>query len=99
MGSRAELSSMLHEFTSNVYFQPPESIKLSYPCIVYSMEGDHISRADNSIYSMKQKYTVTYITKDPDSEVVNRIREKRYCSLNRIFTSDNLYHYVFNIFY
>ena len=33
--TRLDLQSYLKTLTANVYFQPPENVKLNYPCIIY----------------------------------------------------------------
>ena len=49
MASRHELHDELKELlgTNRCYFQPPESIKLEYPCIIYKRDPSDILRADN----------------------------------------------------
>lgn len=41
MGTRLELQNKLEELlgSRHVYFQPPESVKMEYPAIKYSMTG------------------------------------------------------------
>ena len=65
---RVELDRILRSTlgTSNVYFDPPESFKLQYPCIVYSFETNNDRYADDSCYNRLKRYTITYITKDAD---------------------------------
>ena len=99
--SRKELDDKLREVlgSSNVYFQPPESIHLQFPCIVYSLENQNDVPADNRAYRRLKRYSLTYITKDPDDPKVNEINDLQYCSMNRPFTSDNLHHFVFTIYH
>ena len=52
-----------------VYFQPPSSVKLVYPCIVYALDGVDANHADNKPYMSAKRYKVTIIDKDPDSEI------------------------------
>lgn len=100
MDRRIELHHRLEEAlgSRNVYFQPPETLKLKYPCIVYSLESATDAHADNSLYRRMKRYTLTYITKDPDDPKLDTIDNLRYCSMNRGFVSDNLYHFVYTIF-
>lgn len=104
---RALLSGILHEFCDNVYYQPPANKSLVYPCIVYSVTGIHRRKADNTNYTMKREYEVTYISKNPDAlgpdgdtgfieSLLNRLDNIRYV---RRFTSDNLYHDVFDLYF
>lgn len=83
----------------NVYFQPPESIKLNFPCIVYNRVGDASLRADDIRYKFRTQYSVTVIDKDPDSEIPEKLAEFPYTRFDRHFTSDNLNHDVYTIYY
>ena len=103
--NRPELSQQLHELCENVYFQPPESKKLVYPCIVYSFVGVDVSRADNAPYVIRREYTVQYITTNPEPELngvgmvetfLTRFDHIRH---NTHFTKDNLYHDTFHLYY
>ena len=98
---RRELHQILVDIlgSSNVYFQPPESVKLNYPCIVYSRDNIRITYADNRNYREKTRYQITYISKDPDDTAVTRkLREMKYCTFNRHYPADNLYHDVYLIY-
>lgn len=99
---RTELHKQLVDLLGrpNVYYQPPETIKLSYPCIIYSYDGDDAIYADDQYYKITKKYTVTVITSDADSDLQDRIkRHFKYCKFNRKFISDNLYHFVLQLLY
>jgi hypothetical protein len=85
--------------SDNVYFQPPESVKMSYPAIVYSRTNIRNTFADNSIYTDLIAYKVTVIDKNPESEIVGKIAKIPLCQFNQHFTSDNLNHDVFTLFY
>ena len=101
MKSRIELQTMLEELlgSRNVYFQPPESIKLKYPAIVYSLSDIENRYASNAVYKQNKPYTLTYIDEDPDNENIDKISKLPYCEFDRFFTSDNLNHYTFTIYY
>lgn len=101
MGRRADLHHILENTlgSRNVYFEPPESFKLTYPCIVYSLDGHFERPADNTQYSLVKRYTLTYITQKADDPMVDKIEALQYCSLNRPFMSANLRHYAYTIFY
>lgn len=83
----------------NVYYQPPESVKLNYPCIVYERSDIRTDSANNKPYLKHNQYMVTYIDEDPDSEIPDKLLELRYCSFDRHFTSDNLNHDVFKLYF
>ena len=97
--SRKDLSSVLHTICGNVYFQPSASIKLSYPCIIYKLEKMNVLYADNDPYRLYDKYSVTYITRDPDDKNIHRIAMLRLCSFDRSYSADNLHHYAYSIYY
>ena len=97
MPSRLELQTLLEEIlgSRNVYFQPPESVKMNYPAIVYGLDNIENSFADDWVYLSKKKYLVTVIDEDPDSPIVGRVASLPSCRFNRHFESDNLNHDVF----
>lgn len=94
----AELRSLLG--SSNVYFQPPKSIMLHYPCIIYYKSRIDSRYADNKVYKAIDRYTLEYITKDPDDDMPMRILHHfSMVNSDRDFVSDNLHHYNFNLNY
>lgn len=101
MAQRLELQTLLEELigSSNVYFQPPPSIIMSYPCIVYHRNRAVTEFADNIPYNSKKQYLVTVIDADPDSDIPGKVAKLPSCSFDRFFTADNLNHDVFNLFF
>lgn len=101
MNRRTELHEVLCEVlgSRNVYFQPPESLKMKYPAIVYERTNIDLKHANNHPYQRSLGYMVTVIDKDPDSEIVDRMSFLPKCHWERHFESDNLNHDVFIIFY
>jgi hypothetical protein len=101
MDRRLELhDELLSIFKKNVYYQPPESIKLSYPCFIYSLSNGQKFSADNSLYLFNRQYQGMYITTDPDHGLIETVLQHfRYASYDRRFVSDNLYHDSFTIYY
>lgn len=85
--------------TPHVYFQPPESVRLVYPCIVYKLDDIPAVHANNKPYHWNHRYEVTVIDKDPDSVLREQVKTLPTCRFARAFTSDNLHHYVFEIYY
>ena len=98
---RVELQRKLEEIlgSTNVYFQPPENVKLKFPCIIYEVGAGLRTPADNIKYLYNQGYSVTFITKDPDSDIPDKILDLPYCSPERQFKNENLYHWVFFIYF
>ena len=84
--------------SEHVYFQPPESVRLEYPCIVYKYEAGYYNHADDYLYTFKPRYQVTLIDPNPDSEIFDRLLLLRYCNFDRHYTSHNLNHFVFRIY-
>lgn len=86
--------------TSNVYYRAPESVKLRYPAFVYKLSSIDSKNADNRKYLHETEYEVTYIGKDPDFDTVNLMyNEFDKIRFVRRFTSDNLVHDVFYLYW
>lgn len=101
MNRRLELHEILCEVlgTRNVYFQPPESIKMKYPAIVYSRSDIPTEFANNNPYIQSRAYEVIVIDPNPDSEIVDKISQLPKCRFDRNYASDNLNHDVFTLIY
>ncbi len=101
MASRPDLQNLLEELlgSRNVYYQPPPSINMKYPAIVYSRSDIQNNYADDSVYKQNNSYELTVIDEDPDSEIVEKMSKLPFCRFSRHFTSDNLNHDVFILFY
>ena len=100
MGSYSDLGDKFKTIVPNVYFQPPETVKLSYPCIVYALSSIDHQYADNKTYIGKRRYEATLITKDPADDGVDKIVNTfELCKFDRFFTSNNLNHNVFVIYW
>lgn len=85
--------------SSEVYFQPPASVSLSYPCIIYSLSSTWDLYADNLFYAGKKRYQIMLITRDPDTPFFDKIRNLPLCGFDRAYVADNLHHFVFEIFW
>lgn len=101
MDRRLELHSILTEAlgSKNVYYQPPPSVKLDYPCIIYQREEMNVKHADNKLYKRRDRYQVTIIDRNPDSKIRFRVEELPLCRYNRFYTAQNLNHDVFTIYF
>lgn len=100
--SRLQLSEILNKImgvAKRVYFQPPATAKISYPCIIYKFDDIDTAFADNNPYSLTKKYVVMAVTKDPDSDLPMKIAQLPMCTMNRAYTADNLYHYIFDLYF
>jgi len=101
MSRRLELHAILVDIlgSNQVYFQPPSSIRMSYPAIVYSRSDKDEKFANDQLYIGKKKYLVTVIDKDPDSSIPDEIAKLPLTSFDNFFVADNLNHDVFSIYY
>ena len=101
MDRRLELQQLLEDIlgSSNVYFQPPNNIRMTYPCIVYALSSDRRLHADNHIYHRRKRYDVTVISRDPDDPLPDTVSNIQYSSFDRRFISDGLTHDTFTIYY
>jgi hypothetical protein len=99
MGQRLDLQTLLETITPNVYFQPPPSKKMEYPCIVYNRDYQKTEFADNSPYSHMKRYQVTVIDRNPDSTIPDRVRDLPLCAFDRFFAAEGLNHDVFKLFF
>jgi hypothetical protein len=99
MGSRLDLQTLLESITPNVYFQPPTSVEMLYPCIKYNRADSAVMHADNRPYRHTKQYQVTVIDRNPDSELPDMVEELPLCSFDRFFAAENLNHYVFTLFF
>lgn len=101
MGTRLELHQKLVELlgSNHVYFQPPSTVKLVYPCIVYELQTISKWSADDLPYKLSNRYSVMLIDKNPDTTIPTDIASLPMCRAERFFTADNLYHYQFELYY
>lgn len=99
---RSELQAKLEAIlgTSNAYFQPPPGFLLTYPCFVYELSDIYVKPADNIKYASWKRYEVTYISKTYDESMIDLIMNSfDNISFSRPYRSDNLYHYVFFVYF
>ena len=102
MASRLELHEELCAIlgSRNVYFQPPESVSMNYPCIRYSKSGVHQMRANNKNYKSTNEDEVIAIDTNPDSEISDKIlKHFPMCKFDRPYVANNLYHFSLTLYY
>lgn len=101
MADRLELHSVFQELlgSSNVYYQPPESIKMQYDAIRYSKKTIDSKYANDRKYLMMDCYEVIVISRLPDNPVIKKILSLPYCSYDRHYIADNLHHDVLTIYW
>ena len=71
MGTRIELQEMLEQITPNVYYQPPSTISIKYPCIVYTRRSIETDKAPASIRASPSTSAARSFT----NKVISRILE------------------------
>ena len=99
MGSRLMLQELLESLTEHVYFQPPTSIQMQYPCIICRRDNSQTEYAGNRPYARTKRYQVTVVDRSPDSELPDKVEELPLSSFDRAYSADNLNHYVFTLFF
>ena len=99
MASRLQLHQKLKELTTNVYFQPPSTHEMLYPCIRYKLSKKDTKYADNIKYLNTKCYQVTIIDEDPDSELPDKLDTFPLCQLDTFYPADDLNHWVFTLYF
>jgi len=94
---RLDLHEKLVEIlgSRNVYFQPPSSLRLTYPCIVYKLQDIDEKFANDKLYIRKKRYIITIIDTNPDSLMPDKIAQLPLTTFDRYYPADNLNHYVY----
>lgn len=101
MANRLDLQTLFEELleSENVYFDPPESKKMSYPAIRYSRSRFENIYANNTVYKQVVRYDVTAIYRDPDSDIPGKISMLPMCSHDTHYVVDNLHHDRFTLYF
>lgn len=101
MATRLELQAKLEELlgSRNVYYQPPEDLKMDYPAIVYSKDDIDRKTANDSMYLRTNCYQVIVISRKPDEPVIDKILALPMCSYDRNYKSDNLNHDALTLYF
>ena len=103
MATRLELQHALEALDiGKPYFQPPASVRLQYPCVIYDMNRADVTYASDRAYAITNQYSLMHICKDPDESqaVIEKIiRAFPRCNHDRTYIADNLYHQVFSLYF
>lgn len=101
MDRREELHDILVDIlgSENVYYQPPESVKMHYPAIRYSRSDIVNTFANNNVYAQKYAYEIVLIDSNPDSETVFKLSQLPKIRFQRHYVANNLNHDVYQLFY
>lgn len=97
--NRLELQSLFEEIlgSDQVYYQPPENYRLTYPCVVYEFSRTSSTHADNLAYKQNDEYQITVMYRDPDSDLPSKFMNIQGIRMDRTFRADNVYNTVFNL--
>lgn len=98
--TRTNFHNELLKFCPNVYFQPPENLKIKYPCIVYSRSTDFTVHSNDILYLVSKRYDLTLIGFKVTDETCDRIRE--YFPMSNItqhYVADNLNHTKIKVYF
>ena len=101
MASKPDIQTVLEELlgSRNVYLQPPENEKMSYPAIRYSLDDIQVNNANDSKYAKFKGYQLILLDYDPDSVYIDKILDLPYCHFVNFYTKDGLNHFVFKLYY
>lgn len=101
MATRLELQTKLEEIlgSKNVYFQPPETVKIKYPAIIYALSNIANSYANDDVYMQNNSYMITVIDTNPDSVIATKMSRFKTCKFDRCYKADNLSHFTFTLTY
>lgn len=109
MGSRLKLQKELEEVLgtaglpkekTRVYFQPPSSTKLEYPCIIYELSRTDVTPADNIKYKKFNEYHVKHLFKSLKNELKDKMLDHFYHISHDIrFISNSIYNDDFTLYY
>lgn len=101
MASRLSLQSKLEELlgTRYVYYNPPENMRLEYPCFVYNLDDIDRLGGSNRGYTLFHRYLITLIDYTADNPVRDKILELPASSFVREYKAGNLEHYAINLYW
>lgn len=84
----------------NVYIDPPENIRMAYPCARVRLNIPRSRYADNKVHIFTPSWEIIYMSYEPDDEFLIKIMDAfKMISANRHYTSDGLHHYPFILYY
>lgn len=81
-----------------VYFQPPSSVQMVYPCIRYKKDGGRIRHANNDPYHVWQKYLITVIDPNPDSTIPADVMKLSGVSYVTDYTANGLHNTQLSVY-
>lgn len=98
--SQTDLQAELLKLAPRAWLRRPPDNRISYPCFIYRPSKSMFLRADNRLWHRFPCWNIIYITQDPNSDIeVQMMEHFDYCAVDRIYESDDLYHYSFTLYY
>lgn len=101
MDRRPQFQALLEGLQTGVkvYFQPPEDMKMDFPCIVYELDAGDSRFANNVPYNYEQRYEVKLISWKPEPTLHKKLVSLPKSIHARSYVADNLNHSVFSIYF
>lgn len=111
---RLALQKLLEDIlgSDDVYYQPPSNVfggkpqrngapvlRMNYPCIRYELDYVDVRYANNNPYTINRRYSITYISREPDDVMVDKMIHLPLCRFDRFYTTSDLNHYVFRLYF
>lgn len=98
---RLEFQAILQNIMgkNKVYFQPPASLMMDYPCIVYSLDDVWTRHASNLPYARAARYKTMLIDRNPDTSYSAKLGALPLSSFSSSYVVDGLNHHVYTIYF
>lgn len=96
---RLLLQEILEMMADHVYFQPPANLAIQYPCIIYQRDSGNTQFADNVPYAFAQRYKVTVVDRNPDSDIPKKVAGLPTCLHVSFFVKDGLNQDIFTLYF
>ena len=97
-----QIRDILYTIRDTVYYDPPTSIQMEYPCFRFVMNNTDSRYADNVHYINHKRWAITYITRDVEEidQVIKEVLDKfKYSTHETTYKAENLVHVVFNLYF
>lgn len=100
--NRLKLHKELKELlgNANVYFQPPENVKIKYPCIIYSKNAPRTRSSENKTYLVFDYYEIQLIEREAETDMDAKMLDHfSMIRVGRKYVYENLYHTTYSLYY
>ena len=78
----------------NVYYNPPETLKMEFPAIVYKLDFIEPIHADNKNYLDWTTYKIFVVSSKPDHPAIRKILNMEMTRYSTSYTREGFYHTV-----